>query len=132
MLSLIAPVMAEDSVLRQVDPIPADQLWRTGGSLLLMAALIVVVVWFLRRTGAGPRGVGRQIAFIDGLSLGPKERVVLVQVGTEQVLLGVTPGRVERVHVLEHPIEVQPDSEIGFSRALRRAVAASSTDVEKH
>jgi len=48
-----------------------------------------------------------------------------VQVGEEQVLLGVAPGRVNRLHVLAEPLQTQDakaGSENGFAARLREAV----------
>ena len=38
---------------------------------------------------AGPRGGSGDIAVIDQLSVGPRERIVLVRVGESQVLVGI-------------------------------------------
>ncbi|MNE84237.1 flagellar biosynthesis protein FliO [compost metagenome] len=38
--------------------------------------------------------------------LGPRDRLVLVQVGNEQILLGLTPGRIAPLHVMAQPVEV--------------------------
>ncbi|MEM9603864.1 MAG: flagellar biosynthetic protein FliO [Pseudomonadota bacterium] len=117
---------AESTAVRTTDPLSAEQLWRTGGSLVLLIVLIVAAIWFLRRAGAGPRGAGRQIAFVDALALGQRERLVLVQVGGEQILLGVSPGRVERVHVLENPVVFDPVEDTHFSTVLKRAVSSGA------
>ncbi len=37
--------------------------------------------------------------------MGSRERIVLLQVGEEQVLIGVSPGRINKLHVLNKPIE---------------------------
>jgi flagellar protein FliO/FliZ len=38
--------------------------------------------------------------------IGPKERAVLIRVGTAQLLVGVAPGQVNTLHVLPQPVEV--------------------------
>ena len=82
-----------------------------AGSLLqLLFGLIVVLVaigvtaWLLRRLGRLPQGAGA-LRVIAGLSLGARERAVLIQVGDKQILLGVAPGRVQTLHVLERPVD---------------------------
>lgn len=124
--TLGSAVAADDAVVRTTDPLSAEQLWRTGGSLMLLIVLIFAAIWFLRRAGTGPRGAGRQIAFVDALALGQRERLVLVQVGGEQILLGVSPGRVERVHVLENPVAFDPVEDTRFSNVLKRAVSSGA------
>ncbi len=46
------------------------------------------------------------IDVIAEVPLGQKERAVLLQVGTTQILLGVAPGRVNALHVLAEPLEL--------------------------
>ena len=61
-------------------------------SLVAIVALILAVSWVLKRLKLGTvRGRG-EIAVIDQLSLGPRERILLVRVGDSQVLVGVGAG----------------------------------------
>ena len=58
-------------------------------SLTAIVALIFAVSWIVKRLKLGtPRSRG-EIAVIDELALGPRERIVLVRVGDAQVLVGV-------------------------------------------
>jgi flagellar protein FliO/FliZ len=58
-------------------------------SLAAIVALILAVSWVLKRLKLGSvRGRG-EIAVIDQLALGPRERIVLVRVGESQVLIGI-------------------------------------------
>ncbi len=50
-----------------------------------------------------PRG-NQSIRLISSQALGPRDRLVLVQVGEEQVLLGLTPGRITPLHVMRQPV----------------------------
>ncbi len=75
-------------------------LMRWGGALIFVLAVFLAFVWLLRKTGNYNSVSAKQLQVIGGLSLGAKERVVLLQVGKKQLLLGVSPGRVETLHVL--------------------------------
>ncbi len=48
-------------------------------------------------TGSGVE----KMRIVGGLSLGMREKVILLQVGKKQLVLGVTPGRIDALHVLE-------------------------------
>ena len=75
-------------------------------ALLVVLAAIFAIAWLARRVrGIGNR-VGNAIDILADMPLGPKERAVLLKVGTEQILIGVAPGRVSALHVLREPIEV--------------------------
>ena len=71
----------------------AGQLTQLVFGLLLVLGLIFFLAWLLRRVQqAGPAGKGQVIELIGSRALGPRDRLVLVQVGNEQILLGLTPG----------------------------------------
>lgn len=77
-------------------------------SLLLVLAAVFAAAWAVRRL----RGFGKfgdsALQIITEVAVGTKERVVLVQVGKQQLLLGVAPGRVNTLHVLSEPVATQP------------------------
>jgi flagellar protein FliO/FliZ len=76
--------------------------------LALVLGAIGALAWGFRKFGGplGPRDGAMRV--IAGLSLGARERAVLVQVGNRQILLGVAPGRVQTLHVLETPVATSP------------------------
>jgi flagellar protein FliO/FliZ len=75
-------------------------------SLLLVLAAVFAAAWLVRRLrGFGKFGAGA-VEVVADVALGTKERAVLVQVGKQQLLLGVAPGRVTTLHVLPEPVEV--------------------------
>ncbi|MBV4451861.1 MULTISPECIES: flagellar biosynthetic protein FliO [Pseudomonas] len=82
------------------------QLTQLVLGLLLVVGLIFALAWLMRRLqNAGP-GNGQVIEMIGSRALGPRDRLVLVQVGEEQILLGITPGRITPLHVLKTPVDV--------------------------
>jgi flagellar protein FliO/FliZ len=81
----------------------AGSLVQVTLSLVLVLAAVFAAAWLLRRLktikfASGP------IEIVADVSVGPKERAVLVQVGGKQLLLGVAPGRVTTLHVLDQPV----------------------------
>jgi len=77
--------------------------------LLVVVAIILAGAWLLRRFGRISPGRQGALRILDGLSVGPRERLVLVQVGDTQLLLGVAAGRVQTLHVLDKPLPPIPD-----------------------
>jgi len=82
------------------------QLTQLVLGLLLVVGLIFVLAWLLRRVQSVGPGNGQVIEMIGSRALGPRDRLVLVQVGEEQILLGITPGRITPLHVLKTPVNV--------------------------
>lgn len=90
----------------------AGQLTQLVFGLLLVLGLIFFLAWLLRRVQqAGPAGKGQVIELIGSRALGPRDRLMLVQVGNEQILLGLSPGSITALHVLKEPVEVPTASE---------------------
>lgn len=99
----------------QVEPLAGGGLAKIGFGLLIVVALIVALSWGMRRMG-GLVGAGAgALRILGGLSVGTRERVVLIQVGDQQLLLGVAPGSVKTLHVLEEPIPTTSSTGSGKS-----------------
>lgn len=82
------------------------QLLQLVLGLLLVVGLIFVLAWLMRRVQrTGPAG-NQVIELVGSRALGPRDRLVLVQVGNEQVLLGVSPGSITALHVMSEPVQV--------------------------
>lgn len=96
--------VARNSLSTAPDPVSMASLWQLTLGLLLVLALIAGIAWVLKRTGRFQIGAGGGLRMLGGLSMGARERVVLLQVGETQLLVGVAPGRVQTLHVLEQPL----------------------------
>lgn len=107
------------------EPFGAASLGQFAFGLFAVVGAILALAWVLRRMYRIQGGVQGRMRVLAGLPLGSRERVVLLQVGDEQVLLGVAPGRVSRLHVLERPLETQaaPAAEADEGFAARLAAA---------
>jgi flagellar biosynthetic protein FliO len=88
------------------EPASLSQLLQVAGGLLLVVIFIFALAWLLRRAGMVSGVAGSVLRVLGVLSVGQREKLVLVQVGDKQLLVGVTPGSVTTLHVLETPIEV--------------------------
>ena len=100
----------------------AGSLVQVTLSLMLVLAAVFAAAWLVRRVktfgkfGSGP------IEIVADVAIGAKERAVLVQIGGKQLLLGVAPGHVSTLHVLEENVEVNRGS-----RMADRDVLAPNT-----
>ncbi len=110
MVAMLLPAAAA-AVQEAAAPVP--EVVSAGSALQILAALLLVLglilgmAWLLRRFGSLPGSGGSgPLRVLTSAMVGQRERVVLVQVGERQLLLGVAPGRVEMLHVLEQPVEV--------------------------
>jgi len=103
----------------------SDRLGEVMLGLMAVVAAIVATAWIGRRVLRLQPGMDSRLRLVGGLSLGPRERIVLVQAGDTQLLVGVAPGRVQTLHVLDQPLAVLADERTAapaapFARILER------------
>ena len=66
--------------------------------LLLVLGMIVAAAWGARRLQAiRPQGKGH-IRIIEGLAVGTRDKLLLIEVDGHKVLLGMSPGRIATLH----------------------------------
>lgn len=93
-------------------------------ALLFIIGLIFMIAWAMRRMGNMPGASRGALRVLTGVSLGQRERVVLMQAGKTQLLLGVAPGQIRTLHVFDEPvIEADEKAEpVGFAERLNTAL----------
>lgn len=107
----------------------ADQILQTIVSLAGVVMLIVGCGFFLKRLTANHAGAApRQgpLHVVSSLSLGLKEKLLLVQVGEQQILLAVSQGRIETLQTYDTPVVTNVDqaAQLGeFQRKLQTMLA---------
>jgi flagellar protein FliO/FliZ len=87
-------------------------------SLVLVLAAVFAAAWVVRRLRNFGRLGGGAIEIVADIALGAKERAVLVQVGKQQLLLGVTSNQVNTLHVLTENVVVGPTSNLPSGPSL--------------
>jgi flagellar biosynthetic protein FliO len=109
--------------------------------LFMVLALLLLAFYLLRRFLAA-RGGNAPRDYIRVLTvhhLSPKEKLVLVNVLDETILIGVTPGRISKIKVMESRVDFPPDvkgplsknSDSRFSDLLSRTLNRSSPKSKK-
>jgi flagellar protein FliO/FliZ len=71
----------------------------------LVLAAIAATAWLLKRLGPGQVSASGSLRVVGGVAIGPKERVVLVDVGDTRLVLGVSPGHVSTLHQMPRPLD---------------------------
>lgn len=101
------------------------------GRVGLALAVVLLAFWafaaLLRRVQRPMTGGGRNLRVLAALSVGPRERVLLLQIGEEQIVVGSGAQGLRTLHVLGKPIE--PDDnrpEAGFKRQLKASMRSEN------
>lgn len=88
----------------QAAPLAAGYLNQLVGGLVLVVLAILILAWFLRKVPGLSAGEG-PIQILAVRPIGTRERLLLVQVGSDQILIAVSPAGVQHLHTLSRPIE---------------------------
>jgi len=88
-------------------PVTSTALLETVLGLGLVLGIIAILAWLIKRTGRFQSTANGEIKMIAGLSLGPRERAVLLEVKGEKILVGVTAHQIQTLHVLGQTATMQ-------------------------
>ncbi|MDO9047155.1 MAG: flagellar biosynthetic protein FliO [Methylobacter sp.] len=115
-----------------VRTISSGDMLHWGVGLLIVLGIFFFCVWGVRKLSGITACGTEKMRVVGGLSLGMREKVILLQVGKKQLILGVTPGRIDALHVLEgedclnsnEPPSIDKDS--GFSAIVKQVMKGRS------
>ena len=78
----------------QVASPSAGNLTQTIVGLCLVLGLLAGLAWFLKRYGPKHVGQNAHMRIVGALNLGGRERIIVVEVGEQWIVVGASPGRV--------------------------------------
>ena len=104
--------------------IGGGNLLSVGLSLIIVVGVIVALGWFYSRSRLVSGGGAELITIVASRALGPKERLIVVDVGGEQILIGMTSTGANTLHVLDKPLERSRTATAGsgFANRLKSAL----------
>lgn len=73
------------------------------GGLLLVVAVIGCIAWLLKRFALIPTNATGILKIVAATGVGQRERVVVVEIDNTWLVLGVAPGRVNKLHTMDKP-----------------------------
>lgn len=88
------------------DPMSLSSLLRVAAGLAAVLAVFFLVLRALKTVQGGGSGAASALRVVTAISVSPRERLLLVQVGEQQILLGSGPQGLNCLHVLPQPIAV--------------------------
>jgi len=134
LLALLAlmtvPAVAQEAVpaVSPTSLFTGDYLLQVIGSFVVVILLLVGVLVLLRRFNGVSSQMSGNMRVISSVGVGQRERVVLLQVGEEQILVGVGPGNVRKIHAFDEPV-VEPSASTTPSFSDVWKVAMGKTEV---
>jgi len=103
LLLVSATSFAADAEPASVGIATADILTVLAG-LVLVLAVIVACAWLIKRMGGMHTGSTGTIKVITVMPVGTRERLALVEIGGQQLLLGITAQQITTLHTFDEPV----------------------------
>ena len=107
--------------LDKVEPFSLINMFNTVIGLVAVIGLILALAWAVKKYGRLPTNSQADMKVLGGLSLGTREKAVLIEVEGKKLLLGIAPGRVETLYVLGD----SDQSSNEFNKTLNHAIGAN-------
>jgi flagellar protein FliO/FliZ len=118
-----APVWAADDAANGANQVlEASDAISWALSFVLVLVSIFVCAWLLKKTRMTPFGRS-QLKVVGHLQLGTRERVLVVEVGDQQYLLGATSTNINLIDKLDKPLSAPAKPISGsFAKQLNRVI----------
>jgi flagellar protein FliO/FliZ len=93
-------------------PAPAGpavgNLLQTILALLFVLALLGGLAWLLKRFGPRASGGTANLRVVGALNLGGRERVMVIEIGDQWIVVGASPGRINALATMPRQEGVEP------------------------
>ncbi len=104
----------------------AGNLLQVLFGLVVVLALMAGAAWALKRFGLTKAAMGAPVKIVGGVSVGNRERIIVVEVADQWIVVGVAPGRVSTLSTMPRqenaaPLETMPAGK-NFSAWLKQTI----------
>lgn len=123
-LLLTTPPIAWAEQASTPTQLPSTTLAQTTFGLLFVLGLLMLLAWLLKRTGLTKQQKrGGFYKVLATSSLGPREKIVLVEIGDTWLVLGMTANNINTLHSMPAgSIDLEPTQNpaVTFAKLLER------------
>jgi len=78
----------------QASPSSSGGLFTVLLGLIFVLGLVAAAAWVLKRFGAGRTMGGTNVKIVGGTAVGTRERIMVVEVADQWIVVGVTPSQI--------------------------------------
>lgn len=111
-----------------VSPVSLASILQMALGLAVVLAFVAVAAWVLKKFTYHQGGAQGTMKIVGAAPVGQRERLVLVEIGSTWLVVGVAPGSVNALHSMPKDEGAslaggEPDAGKGFPAWLRKATA---------
>ncbi len=109
------------SPLAMAQKSPEEQFFMTFGGLIIVLGVIFLLTFLLKKTRMSSMlGNQSKIKIISQLAIGQRERIMVLDVNGEQILVGITAQQITHLKTLENPISLDEVPKTSFSSLMEQ------------
>lgn len=98
--------------------------------LILIIGIILLCAWLFRKINGTALGQSKLLNVVGSVSVGQRERVVIVELNDTWLVLGVAAGNITKLH--EMPAQERPEPQLNsFASRLQQALNKNVSDSSK-
>ncbi len=112
--AMASEVQAQTSSI--VEPMNLASIVQVAGGLIVVLLLLAACLYGMRRFTGMRSPSGKLLNIVDAISIGPRDRIMLLEVDGRRVLLGISPGRIQAL------LDLQGSSAQPFDKQLEDSV----------
>ena len=94
------PAMPPGAPMTMAPATSAGSLLQTIVALVFVLALLIGLAWAMKRYGPKALGGNSKMRVVSSLNLGGRERIVLIEVADQWIVVGASPGRINALATL--------------------------------
>ncbi len=113
-----------DTGLAATPGVGGGEILSLGAGMIVIVGVIILLGWLYSRSRFVGGGSNDLINVVATRALGQKERLLVVEVAEQQLLVGMTQHGMRTLHVLDKPVAEPPADaapQAGFAGRLRAA-----------
>lgn len=94
------PAMPPGAPMTMAPTASSGSLLQTIFALMFVLALLIALAWAMKRYGPKALGGNSKMRVVSSLNLGGRERIVLIEVADQWIVVGASPGRINALATL--------------------------------
>ncbi|MGK5024357.1 flagellar biosynthetic protein FliO [Janthinobacterium sp. RB2R34] len=94
------PAMPPGAPMTMAPTTSSGSLLQTIFALMFVLALLIALAWAMKRYGPKALGGNSKMRVVSSLNLGGRERIVLIEVADQWIVVGASPGRINALATL--------------------------------
>lgn len=122
-LGLAADISGKSTQLAgAASPLSISYVLQIITSFIAVILFILVIAWLMKKSGRFGASSNKAINIVSSMSLGMREKIVVVNVEDVNIVLGVAPGQIRTLYVLDNAPAAEETADVKEGGAFEKVM----------